>query len=675
MALAAFALFVAVAGAGFSEACWRRLEGAPPPALERLLSAGLLASGAAVAISWALALPHLLTSRLLLACGGAAALLGLLVWRGSAERPGAGRPGAGSGFAVPGSFGRAVVAAALLPPAAWLLFIAWRGWLLPPLTEDALIYHLPKALFLARAGGFEVFTATDIRISSFPANYELLLADVLLLSGSDRVTEWLATGAWIGFSLAGAAFAERWWGPGLHTLAAGLVAAGTRIALLQSGAHKHDIVAAFFCSCALLWTARWGAGGGRMPAGLAITALALAAGTKVPTGPLVLACALVAASSAVRRFRAGERPAKRDVAMVTALGVGAFLFLGGVAYLENAVRFGSPFGPNPAGVAPVLAGRAGREPGGLLVFPLLLFSAPFSGGDSVTLPGTTRVWWWPQDDLNLSHFGLLVSFLALALPFCALRYRKATGGDAKPRERHLAAVAAGLAFCAPALVKMPLPGSYAFCARYVVWVVPVIAAMTIAPVVRELCRASPREVRLGGILVLGIALFFAREAVRCAVHDSFAPFTYVREIARHPESRRPFRTPRRAAIVADELAGPDDVIAMDSGHDSWIYPAFGASLSRTVLFLGSGPVEIPPEARFVAVDRYANILWGHPALRRMSDADAYLAAGSPSEEDLRVFRALEADPRFELLFHDSDRNQAVFRRRLLPGTGRGQSRR
>src|SRR5207248_4740499 len=76
-----------------------------------------------------------------------------------------------------------------IPVVLWTLSALWKGFVLPPQTHDALAYHLPKAAMIAQAHGFEHFAAPDPRIASLPANYELLLADVLVMSGSDTCTE------------------------------------------------------------------------------------------------------------------------------------------------------------------------------------------------------------------------------------------------------------------------------------------------------------------------------------------------------------------------------------------------------------------------------------------------------------------------------------------------------
>src|SRR5207248_4515629 len=121
-----------------------------------------------------------------------------------------------------------------------------------------------------------------------PANYELLLSDVLMLTGTDHITEWISTFFYIGFLLATGAAVQRWFGRGLHVVAAVMVTAATPVLLLHSGADKNDLMTCFFAIAALMWGARWCVHGGRMPWLLTIASLVLAGGTK-PHAAAVLA--------------------------------------------------------------------------------------------------------------------------------------------------------------------------------------------------------------------------------------------------------------------------------------------------------------------------------------------------------------------------------------------------
>jgi hypothetical protein len=650
-----------VAGVGLSRLLWSlepRAE-APGP-FERALSVGLLSVASWVASNWALALTSHLTARGLVVSGVAMAGIGSVLiarFRKAATdaRESAARP-------VEGARGRvtaAVLGLALSPAVLWVLFILWRGWILPVLSEDGLIYHMPKAVYLMRAGGFRFFDATDLRISCFPANYELLLSDFLILTGTDRATEWIATLAYVLFMLAAAALAERWWGRGVHCVAVALVAGAMPIALLHSGAHKHDFLMNFCSVAAILWIARWATEGGFAPLALAVVALAVSAGTKMTTASVIVGVAPLVVVTLVRRLKKGaplvERPAA--VAFLAVVGV---LFLGGVAYAANWTHTGTPFGPNISGSAPAVFGAARHRATWQL--PYLILTVPFSSDpNGVWVPWAHEYWFWLRYDLNLSHWGPVVSLLALALPFSLVLFR----GDVPSRreERRAAGLTFLLAFLPACLTPLPLPGNFTFFARYLAFVPVAIAGFTVAPLV---LRAPEKGVlgRFTAVLVLGGA--FAAQAVEYGSKDAFAPFSYVLQVAAEKgESRTIFRSQYRAASVVDRIAGPDDVIAFDAGHDSWIYPAYGLFLERDVRFMreAPGPVEIPPEAKFVAVDRVANTLWGAKGFDHMGHAASFLWRGTPTANEVKVRNQLAADARWVQVFSNPPKNQAVFVRR------------
>jgi hypothetical protein len=120
----------------------------------------------------------------------------------------------------------------------------------------------------------------------------------------------------------------------------------------------------------------------------------------------------------------------------------------------------------------------------------------------------------------------------------------------------------------------------------------------------------------------------------------------------------------RAASVVDRLAGPDDTIAIHGGFDTWIHPAFGARLTRPVVFLPTkpGPVVVPSAAKWVIVDRSWTLIWGNTAFQHMGQFHNYIGRGAATEEDVRVVQALRLDPNFRLVFQDPAHNQAVFER-------------
>jgi hypothetical protein len=513
----------------------------------------------------------------------------------------------------------------IIPIALWTLFALWKGAVLPPQTHDALAYHLPKAAMIAQAHGFEHFVAPDARIASLPANYELLLADVLVMSGGDTCTEWLGTLFFLLFLCATAAMAERWWPDHPHRAATALAAAGAPLLLLHSTADKNDVLVAALCVAAIVWATR-------SPA-LTIIALAIAGGTK----PTAVAVLIAVVPFVIRRIRLRE----------IALAIVAFLLLGGIAYIDI---FG--FGHAGAGGAP--AGLEGSAQYGdfanLWRVPLLALLVPFEPKpNAVWVPWRHEYWYWPHYEVFFSHYGALVSILVVFAVICALRR------NAPNRERTIGTAAAliAAALLLP-LVMRPL-GMFAAMPRYVAFVLPVIVCWSVSPMI-ELLRA--RSALIAKTFIGAIVAFFVVSAFDVAVSDRMAPLRFVWWEARHPGDRHVWFMPNRAASVADRLAGPNDTIAIEGGFDTWTYPAFGAHLTRRVVTIRDGIV--PPDAQWVVIDHAYNRLWGNIA--DMGKFWTAVGRAKPPQSEERLLLELERDPRFAEVFYDPRVNQAVFRR-------------
>jgi hypothetical protein len=170
--------------------------------------------------------------------------------------------------------------------------------------------------------------------------------------------------------------------------------------------------------------------------------------------------------------------------------------------------------------------------------------------------------------------------------------------------------------------------------------------------------------RAAEALLVVAALSFVAYSVSNAVNDRFAPLDFVLWAREHPGTRTIPFDQDRAASVADRLAGPNDTIAIDASYATWIQPVFGAALTRPVIFIppGEGPPVIPKEAQWVVIDRSWSIIWEASGLRDLSEAEEMMSHGAPSEDDLRVARAVAADPHFKLEYALPVRNQLVFRR-------------
>jgi hypothetical protein len=597
---------IATAGCGAARWLYRRFDPDAPP-LERFVAGALLGVILWLAANWVLAITFTLTRRNLLVVAG----LFVVGACASLRRP-------------PRISLRPATLVAALVITVWCAFVLWRGSVVPPASHDVLTYHLPKALMIARAHGYARFDVPDLRIATFPSNYELLLADVLILSKSDRLTEWIGTGFYLLFLGVVALFARAWWGNGAHVTAAVLAAAGAPLLLLHSGHDKNDVMTATFAAAALLWSARWCARRGALPAMLAIACGAAAAGTKMTGAAVAIGIAPFGIAALLRR-----RPRPAAFAAALLFSVAALLLLGGWVFVENARA------PLPHVAAAGLPTSQYGQWSNLWKVPYL--AVRISLGLDGSLPFTGERWPWPADNLFASHYGPAFALAALALPFCLWRYR----GGAE-RTIAAAAAAAGVAVLLP-LIQYPRIAQPSML-RYTLFALPVLYGWTIAPMVRDL-RHAPA-------IVAALAVLFGIYALDMAWNDALAPLPYARWCAAHPGTREVFWSSAHAESVVDRMAGPHDTIAVHGEYDAWIYPAYGAALSREVVF-ARAPRDIPPGAQWVVIDQMPS------------------KPDGPNAEELEFFGAVSRDPHFRLVYRDERANQAVFRRAagaaILPG--------
>ncbi len=577
------------------------------------------------------------------------------------------------GLPAPAPVG-AAAALGVVALAAWAAFTMWRGATVFSPNHDGVAYHLPKAALLARAHGYHTFDGPDARVSYWPCNYELLLADALVLDGSDVHTPWVTTAQLVLWLLAVGALAERWWGRGMHVLLAILLAAGVTEVLLLADVHKNDLLLVALFLLATGAAARWATEGEAEDAGLAVLATAIALGTKGSALFLVAALAPIAVGGGVRVLRrGGARSVRPRVLAAWALGVAAAgMLLGGAVFARNLLDAGRLM-PSDRTVQPIVYGDFAN----LWRFPYLAFVRPFSLGDYVWIPWRQAYWHCARHDFFFGEWGIPSSLLLAASPLGVLRYaRSRVELGAAPMERALASAALLLAFFLFLPLRVPTIGVLGFLGitRYTFFV-PVLAALwSVVPAAAEAMRdGGPRGVLATAGALLTATILFAGYAAYEAVHDVYEPLDYVLSIRDRPEERRVRRSGQnfRAGVVVDRVAGPNDAIAFDGGFDGWSYYAFGAGLTRPVTYLHPDrglPVAIPPEVKWVVVDRIVNVSFGHPRFR--DDGDwSYLGRGAPTREDRAVIEQLSRDPRFRLVYADEEENQAIFAR--VPGEPAG----
>jgi hypothetical protein len=652
MALLVFAVGGIVLGIALSSLL-RRLRGAAPLdadetlwLLDAFASALLLTFAVLVAESWALALVHLLVGPALVAASVANLVGGALVLR---------RLGAfeSRSFASGNRWTVVASAIALAPAFLWIVFVAWRGTVLPVYSHDALAYHLPRAVLLMLGHGFHTLDIAEARIATWPCNFELLLSDTLILAGNDHFTAAIGTIAYVGLGLFAARLAAGWWGSGPHLAVVVALTLGVPIAVLHSGLHKNDLLTAVFVLAALVWSARFYATGCTASAVLTCVAVLLGIGTKLSGFLVAVPIGFVFASAAWRSRATLSRLVVVEFVGATLV---AALLLGAWPYVANLATI------HKLALPP-------QQPGGgqygdwsnLWQYTVMVVIHPFGPANFVWNPFRGGMWWWVSNDVWMSHFGAVFSVLCVALVPCVVFFRK--------RGNRIERNSASLAALATYLLVLPLHtepiGFFSSYARYVIFIVPVVVGWTVSPLLALTERLSRK---LRGAALVAVSLFTAAYTVTSffafGIHDAYAPIEYVGFAMDHPESHVPFIRENRAASAFDSFAGPNETVAFDLGFDTWVYPAYGAAFTRKVEFLKptSGEVAIPDDAGWVIVDRTWNIFFGNPDFVDMSRANL-IGQGKATDEDLKVYRQLRKDPRFDLVYADRPQNQALFHRK------------
>jgi hypothetical protein len=618
-----------------------------------LAAAGALAGVSAwVAASWILALTHTLTAMPLWILTGTTILAAIgIVFRHARTLK-----------QIQVSRETTLALIALTPLLLWLAFMLWRGLVVPVASHDALAYHMPKAVMLERAEGWEMFEAADIRIGKYPFNYELLLADMLILAQSDRYTEWLSAVFWIFILLTAAAMVRRWWGPGALSIGCTVLAVATApILLLHSGAHKNDLMVGWFALCALFWGARWAQRGGSVPLLLTILALGMGLGTKTTIVAAGLGLAPFFLVRIIKEVR--HRRLRASDLFSTLTAAGATLVLGGgFTYVVNLMRVPHVADMTRAAeTGTAITNITWGDWSNLWQVPYLLLTVPFSKNLlGAWMPWHERYTFWPHYELYFSHYGRLFTISLLALPLVLWLLRRDEGRRVNAEWR-VSFIAASLAIVIMLPTMFRPIGFFGTMSRYFLFIVPIVFAYVIPPLIAIAQTRAPRMLAvIPGLLVV----VFSIEAVLAASRDRFVPLEYALWAAENPGTRFIYFYPFRSASMVDRVAAPDDTIAVDGSFDTWIYPAYGRDRTRPVVLLdeSSTPDSIPAEVDWVIIDRSWNAVWSNPKFKDLSQMSEYFLTGEASEADIRLLAALIKDPRFKLMYHEPSMNQAVFRR-------------
>jgi len=546
-------------------------------------------------------------------------------------------------------------------------FNLFKGLILPCANNDALAWSMPIAIRYHLGHGLDWATrpqAEWLPHLSDPHNYEVLIASVLSLTGSDRITEWLSTLAAGGLlAVVGIQF-RRWSGPGLHGWSALLLFASAPVFLLHMAADKSDLLTNLLILLGIFWTARAWLEETDKPGLLAIWVLFALFNVKrsgwMLAPPLILALCL--------RWVLLARHRKLSQGAYTILrlaghGLAAALAMGGVKtlWLWYLTR---PVAQVVAGVASQLSPTAHSfswmDP---LRFLWVVSLAPFRSSDYTVRLLSGVEWYWPEYNLIYSHFGWLFGpALLLALGVVAARLLRRWPGPPAPREHWLCFGGAALLAALLLARNYAYDGGFNTFPRFVLFLVPAVLAAGFLPLLARLNR--PRWTAVGAVLVLAgsTGLAFSRDMV--------APYVYLKDLWDNPGKRRWVLVgPNRTPCILDRLAGPRSVVAADCTYQTWLAPLWGKDLSREVRLIEwvDGRPRIPQGAEWVVIDNVSGVVWGNG--QHVQNAEDFARAfrrGIPSDRDRRLYPILAADPTWEVVMASPLGEQALFRRKLPP---------
>jgi len=604
-----------------------------------------------VGANWALALVHALTAAGLWTCTGL--FLGLAFWLFRRH----GWPRWRRPDVDPLAVWTGLV---LLAGAAYLVL---RGSLAMIAEFDAVSYHLPKAVEILKSGTIPFVNAGDYRIPYFPWNYELLLADTLILTGGDRHAYLIGFLGTLALGVNAYGLLRQAWreATALEALLGVLFLAATPVLLMHADAFKNDVLFCFFLLAFFHWAAVWSLRGSRGSFILLVLCVGLCFGTKSSAlflGPILLGLAWWHRD----RFRPQALGGTGKALQAAAAILLAALLLGGGWPLLNLRWCGHLLGDfATVGGAPGYEAMAAPRYigfGNWWKFPILLFSRPFSSNpDGVWLFWEHRYWFWPAYRSMYGHFGWLCTALLALLPFGIRLHRRQPGEEG--RFRILVTVFA-VAF---AFLFMPqryrVDGMFCGFPRYLLFIPVLVALWGLLPFLGWL---RGRGWKAGSACAgLGLSAYFLVTAVDYFVHDQTKPLEAVAQLLDRPG----YRMAGGAAKGVDRAAGPGDVIAFDSGFGGMVYPLYGRGFTRRVAYLRVAegqPVSIPAEAKWVVTDRAWNVGWSHPGVTSAGDFWLPIRPAA-TREDLTLFNQLAKDPDFALVYHNAARNEAVFLRR------------
>ena len=481
--------------------------------------------------------------------------------------------------------------------------LALHAVLVPVSHDDSITYHLSKAVLYLQQGSLGGFDTADLRLTTHPANAEILILWQMAVSGLNAGGPLLQVLCWLGSAVAVSRLARDLGAGGRPAAFAGLAFASLPGLVLQATTAQNDLTMAFFTVSALTF-ARSGLAERRAGhLALAGVAYGLALGTKAVAILAAPALVLLVVAESVR----ARRVLRREGALLMVCCTAGLLLFGCYFYGQNLRRYGRLAGPaafTDLGALPrvdarlawsnlVRLGLRMSEPAGLVPPPsrpaawIEVGHARFAAGVRAALAVEAR---HPQDYLHGSspeHGGLPIEadvtafgpLVALAgaplLAFFAFRRR------VDPAAKALAWGALAYLLGTAALLR------YNFhLQRFLVGMVA-IAAPLLAVLYRE---GGGRWVRMGNAALAAICCGTLGLCVAVRAGAPIARTVSAWQRGERAVPTRPERPEAETARLLFDRLPPGRVAFVPSVGDP-VYPVFDRSLSRIIRMVRAGSAE------------------------------------------------------------------------------------
>jgi hypothetical protein len=192
--------------------------------------------------------------------------------------------------------------------------------------------------------------------------------------------------------------------------------------------------------------------------------------------------------------------------------------------------------------------------------------------------------------------------------------------------------------------------------RYLLCLPVLVVLWTVPPALGMLRRRLPSRYVAWGAGLSAMAVF-AGQSLACFRQDVSKPLDLLVDRLQSPGAVADVGV----ESALDRIAEPGDKVAFDSGYGAFVYPAYGADLKRPLLYLprGAGRAAIPPDVKWVVIDRKWNVGWSHPGAATTREFFLPARRGE-SVEDLALARQLWTDPDFALAYNDPASDQWIF---------------